>query len=318
MALFARAKKREGLLATAWSSDGVCAAVVRRRDDEKAPEKAQVLAAAFYAGPASAAGAALEKLNKELQAGSYRNTTLLRAPDYQLLSLEAPNVPPEELKTAIGWRLKDMIDFPVAEATIDVFDIPPDHNAPVRGQSVFAVAARNGAVSARQGLYGGANVPLSVIDIPEMAQRNIATLLETPGRGLAMLSFDGDGGLLTVNFNTELYLSRRIDVKLDQLREASDEQRAQYHDKITLELQRSFDHFERQFHFINVARLVLAPTGVDGLHGYLADNLYMPVESLDLSAVFELSDVPQLQDAASQARFFLTLGAALRQEAVAP
>ncbi|KAB8044997.1 type IV pilus biogenesis protein PilM [Janthinobacterium aquaticum] len=317
MALFVRTKKREGLLATAFSADGVCAAVVRRQSEGKV----QVRAAAFYAGAGASAatsGATLEKLSKEMQAASYRNTTLLNAPDYQLLSLEAPNVPPEELKTAIGWRLKDMLDFPLADATIDVFDIPPDQNAPVRGQSVFAVAGRNGAVSARQGLFSGAKVPLSVIDIPEMAQRNIAALLETPGRGLAMLSFDGDGGLLTVNFNAELYLSRRIDVKLDQLREAGDEQRAQYHDKITLELQRSFDHFERQFHFINVARLMLAPTGVDGLHGYLADNLYMPVEALDLSAIFELSDVPQLQDAASQARFFLTLGAALRQEAVAP
>ena len=65
-------------------------------------------------------------------------------------------------------------------------------------------------------------------------------------------------------------------------------------------------------------KLVLAPTGTDGLHGYLADNLYMPVEVLDLAAVFDFADLPSLQDAAGQARFFLTLGAALRQEAAAP
>ena len=102
-----------------------------------------------------------------------------------------------------------------------------------------------------------------------------------------------------------------------QLAEGSDDQKHQYYDKITLELQRSFDHFDRQFHFINVIKLVLAPTGADGLHGYLADNLYMPVEVLDLASVFDFGDVPHLQQAGSQARFFLTLGAALRQEAVA-
>lgn len=311
MGLFARAKKRAGLLATAITADGVCAAIVTARSDGKA----QVRAALWQAGAKPAAG--LEKLNRDLQAASYRCTTLLGAADYQLLSLEAPNVPPEELKTAVGWRLKDMLDFPLADATIDVFDIPPDQNAPVRGKSVFAVAARNSAVSQRQSQYAAAKVGLSIIDIPEMAQRNIAALLETPGRGLAMLSFDADGGLLTVNFNAELYLSRRIDVKLAQLIDGSDDQKHQYYDKITLELQRSFDHFDRQFHFINVIRLVLAPTGADGLHGYLADNLYMPVEVLDLAAVFEFADVPQLQDAGGQARFFLTLGAALRQEAVA-
>ena len=312
MGLFARAKKRAGLLATAITADGVCAAIVTARSDGKA----QVRAALWQAGAKPAAG--LEKLNKDLQAASYRCTTLLGAADYQLLSLEAPNVPPEELKTAVGWRLKDMLDFPLADATIDVFDIPPDQNAPVRGQSVFAVAARNSAVSQRQSLYAAAKTGLAVIDIPEMAQRNIASLLETPGRGLAMLSFDADGGLLTVNFNTELYLSRRIDVKLAQLIDGSDDQKHQYYDKITLELQRSFDHFDRQFHFINVIKLVLAPTGADGLHGYLADNLYMPVEVLDLATLFEFADVPHLQEAGSQARFFLTLGAALRQEAAAP
>ena len=315
MGLFARAKKREGLLATAWTNEGVCAAIVQPRTGDKP----QVKAVMWHAGAKAAAPApAMEKLNRELQAGSYRCATLLGAADYQLLSLEAPNVPPEELKTAVGWRLKDMLDFPLADATIDVFDIPPDQNAPVRGQSVFAVAARNSAVAQRQAMYTAAKISLSVIDIPEMAQRNIAALLETSGRGLAMLSFDGDGGLLTVNFNAELYLSRRIDVKLAQLADGSDDQKQQYYDKITLELQRSFDHFDRQFHFINVIRLVLAPTGADGLHGYLADNLYMPVEVLDLAAVFEFADVPQLQDAGGQARFFLTLGAALRQEAVAP
>lgn len=311
MGLFARAKKRAGLLATAITADGLCAAIVTPRSDGKA----QVMAALWQAGARPAAG--LEKLNKDMQAASYRCTTLLGAADYQLLSLEAPNVPPEELKTAVGWRLKDMLDFPLADATIDVFDIPPDQNAPVRGKSVFAVAARNSAVSQRQGLYAAAKTGLSIIDIPEMAQRNIAALLETPGRGLAMLSFDADGGLLTVNFNAELYLSRRIDVKLAQLADRSDDQKHQYYDKITLELQRSFDHFDRQFHFINVIKLVLAPTGADGLHGYLADNLYMPVEVLDLASVFEFGDVPHLQEAASQARFFLTLGAALRQETVA-
>lgn len=314
MALFARAKKREGLLATTLSAQGICAVQLRQRSEDKP----QVMAAMFYAGAEKSGAAGLEKLNKEMQAAAFRNTTLLSAPDYQLLSLEAPNVPPEEMKTAIGWRLKDMLDFPLAEATIDVFDIPPDPNASVRGQSVFAVAARNSAVAQRQALFGAAKIGLSVIDIPEMAQRNIAARLETPGRGLAMLSFDGDGGLLTVNFNTELYLSRRIDVRLAQLVEGSEEQRQSCFDKITLELQRSFDHFERQFHFINVARLVLAPTGAEGLHGYLADNLYMPVEALDLASVFDFAGAPQLQDAASQARFFLSLGAALRQEAVAP
>lgn len=310
MGLFAKAKKHEGWLATSFSSEGVCAAVVKRRADDKP----LVQAAVMYPGRKPLAAATLEKMNRDMHAQSYRNTTLLGAGEYQILTLDAPNVPPEELKTAVRWRLKDMLDFPAADATVDVIDIPADKNGPGRAQSLFAVAARNNAVAQRQALYGECKITLSVIDIPEMAQRNIAGLMETPGRGLAMLSFDGEGGLLTVTFDGELYLARRIDVTVAQLADTSDAQRQQYYDKITLELQRSFDYFDRQFHFISVARLVLAPSGSDGLHAYLADNLYMPVEALDLTALFDFSKVPDLLSAAGQARFFLALGAALRQE----
>jgi MSHA biogenesis protein MshI len=141
-------------------------------------------------------------------------------------------------------------------------------------------------------------------------------LLETEGRGLGMLSFDEDGGLLTITFKGELYLSRRIDVTIAQLLEPdSDKQQACY-DKITLELQRSLDHFDRQFQYVNVIKLLLAPSGSTGLHEYLATNLYMPVEAMTLDDVFDLSKAPELADVAQQQRFFLTLGAALRHEEV--
>lgn len=309
MGLFAKTRKNDGWLAIAFCADGVCGAAVRRVADAKPA----VQWAAFYAGQKNEAGA-LDKIKKDGHPAQYQCSSLLGAADYQLLSVDAPNVPPAELKTALGWRLKDMLDFPVADATIDLLDLPPDPNAPVRNQTLFAVAARNSVIAPRQKLFVEHKMALHAIDIPDLAQRNISALLEPAGRGLAMLSFDADGGLLTVTFNAELYLSRRIDVRLAQLIEGDAERQRQYHDKITLELQRSLDHFERQFHFIAVAKLVLAPTGADGLLGYLAENLYMPVEQLDLDTVFDLSKTPALREAQQQAQCFLALGAALRLE----
>lgn len=310
MGLFAKARNNDGWLALAFGADGVCGAAVRRVADGKP----LVEWAALYPGQNSASGAALEKLKKDAHAAAYQCSHLLAAADYQLLSVDAPNVPQAEMKTALGWRLKDMIDFPVLEATIDVLDVPVEQNAAVRSHSVFAVVARNSVLAPRQHLFAEHKLKLSAIDIPDLAQRNISALLEPDGRGLAMLSFDADGGLLTVTFKAELYLSRRIDVRLVQLLEENPEQQRQLHDKITLELQRSLDHFERQFHFIAVAKLLLAPTGAPGLHAYLAGNLYMPVEELDLDNVLDLSKVPALRAPARQARHFLALGAALRLE----
>src|SRR6266850_5357212 len=62
---------------------------------------------------------ALERVTKELQATRYRCSTVLSQSDYQMLLVESPGVKREELKSAVRWRIKDMIDYPVLEATLD-------------------------------------------------------------------------------------------------------------------------------------------------------------------------------------------------------
>ena len=260
--------------------------------------------------------ATLEKMAKELDAARYNCSHLLEAGEYQMVAVEAPNVPSNELKTAIRWRLKDLLDFHVDDATLDVLNIPADKNAPTRSHSMYAVAARNQVVQKRQELFEQTRINLSVIDIPEMAQRNIAALLETEGRALALLSFDAQGGLLTFTAGGELYLARRIDVSAEQLTQADEAQRATVLERIVLEVQRSLDHFERQYHFISVVKLLLAPGGesISALRNYLGSNLYLPVECIALQDVFDTSAAPWLATPQAQQQMFLTLGAALRQE----
>lgn len=307
MRFFRRAKKKDGWLAIAVKRDGLAAACVKPGRDGKP----FVRFARFLPGGLDAE--VLEKAGREGHANQFRCLTLLSGGEYQVISVEAPKVAREEMRTAIQWRLKDMLDFPAAEATVDVLDIPVDAANQGRAQqSVFAVAARNSVIGPRQKLFQDAKVDLEVIDIPEMAQRNVSALLETEGRGLAMLSFDDDGGLLTVSYRGELYLSRRFDLTLEQLLDTDYDRKHAGFDRITLELQRSLDHFERQFSFISVSRLMLAPSTVEGLEEYLSSNLYMPVESLDLASLFDLSGAPELREKDMQQRYFMALGAALR------
>jgi MSHA biogenesis protein MshI len=310
MGFFSRTRKVSGLLAIGFDADGMCAARVTR-----VPEgKPSVRLAAFFSVKTPVPPEVLDKLARDMHASQYRCSTLLSGRDYQMLAVEAPNVQPDELKAAVRWRLKDMLDFHIDDATIDVLDIPADKSAAVRVNQMFAVAARNAVIQARQALFTAAKVELSIIDIPETAQRNISAMLEPEGRGLAMLYFNAEGGLLTVTFNGELYLSRRIEVTIDQVQELDPDRRNQYFDKITLELQRSLDHFDRQFHFVTVSKLLLAPLPKSSLHDYLSSNLYMPVDTLDLATVFDFSRVAELATVEAQQRHFLTLGAALRVE----
>lgn len=257
---------------------------------------------------------AVEKFAREMGFERCQCATLLTPGDYQLLLVEAPAVPAAELKSAVRWRVKDLIDYPVDEATVDVLDIPRESEAAARGHSLFAVAARNEIVRGRMNAFEEARIPLSVIDIPETAQRNLAALREADGRGVALLYFDNESGLLTITRGGELYFSRRIDIGLPQIMGAAPEARAELFNRIVLELQRTFDHFDRQFGYVQVARLVVGPEPEEtGLHAHLKGNLDLPVERLDLldCLSFDRNETP---DAAAQWQLFHLIGASLRLE----
>jgi len=82
-----------------------------------------------------------------------------------------------------------------------------------------------------------------------------------------------------------------------------------------LELQRSLDHFEHQFHFISLAKVLVAPLPAEtGLAGHLAANLAIGVETPDLGSVLDLEAVPSVRQPAMQAQYLRLLGVALRDE----
>ena len=257
----------------------------------------------------------LKRLRGSLHASRYRCTTLLRTGQYQMQLVESPSVPAQELKQAVRWKLKDLLDYPVDAATVDVASVPADPAGNVRAQFVHAVSARNDQVAARMKLFHDARLPLRAIDVPEMAQRNVARLFEEPNRGLALLAFDQRGGMLTFTAAGELYMSRYTDITLDQLAAPSSDTREQALERLVLELQRSIDHFDRQFSYVTLSRLLVARVPVEGLQRHLADNLYLPVQWLDLAEGLDFSSAAALRDPIRQSEQLHLLGAALRHEA---
>lgn len=261
-------------------------------------------------------GAELAKVAGEYKLGRYACATLLHPAEYQLLMVDAPNVPREELKAAIRWRIKDLLDYHIDDATMDVLDIPAAKDLPGKSHYMYALAAKNEIVQSQIAQFERARIPLQVIDIPETAQRNIAQLYETADRGIGMLSFDYAGGLFTLSFEGELYLARRLDITWPQLAGARDSQRQAYFDRIGVELQRSLDHFERQNQNIALSELLLGPMPEDiGLQAFLSSQLYLPLRQIDLADALEFTGKEMGPD--NQWQLLHVLGAALRLEAKA-
>jgi MSHA biogenesis protein MshI len=153
-----------------------------------------------------------------------------------------------------------------------------------------------------------------VIDIPELAQRNVAAYLEQEGRGLAMLSINSNGGLLTFTSAGELYHARQIEIDTKQMQSIDSEKKSSAFERLSLEIQRSLDNFERQFPYVTINRLVLAPfMEREDFYDYLKTYLYIQIDSFDLSDVFEFADQASIGDLAMQASLLPVLGAALRE-----
>ena len=262
--------------------------------------------------------ATLARLRRELDLDRHRCTTLLRGGEYQIMQVDAPaNVPEQEAKSAARWSIKDMVDFPVEAAAVDATFIPAADGAG-RAPQMLAVAARNDVIAASVKPFNEAEIALEVIDVPEYAQRNLAQRLELEGRGLALLAFDERGGLLTFSCYGELYQSRRMEISLKSFESAQPELRQGLYDRLVLELQRSLDHFDRQFRHISVARVMVTPVpGAEDLREHLAANLDVPVALIHLSEIMDFPHIPELHEDARQAQCLQLIGAAMREEAAA-
>lgn len=258
--------------------------------------------------------AALENLRRDSDISDRSVTTLLAPGEYQILLVDAPNVPADEMKTAVRWKIKDRLNYHIDDATVDMVRIPASKYDSGRPQSLYAIAAANNVIQERIALFEQARIGMNVIDIPEMAQRNIAALFEHGDRALVVMAFDDFGGLMTFTAGGELYLSRRIEISSGQLMDADENLRRQYRDRVETELHRSLDYFDRQYNQLPVEMVLVCAPDKTGLVEFLAAALDTKVQKLDLSQVMDISAVPALTDSEFVAHSLPTLGAALRKE----
>lgn len=253
-------------------------------------------------------------------------TTVMELGDYTILSVEAPDVPANELRAAVRWQIKDLIDFHIDDAVVDVFDTPAS-GAHGQQKNMYVVVSRTSAVQQRVDQLQEAEANLTTIDIPELVLRNITASLPENEAGVAMIYLTRERGLIVVTRQSTLYFARTLDIGYDYLNQAASDSSGLSlegsletamgsngaFDQLVLEVQRSLDYYDRYFVQPPVAGLVLAPmeVPVPGLDDYLHQALGLSVRYLDIS---EVVDCAQPLSAAEQAHCLPAIGAALRQE----
>jgi len=243
--------------------------------------------------------------------------SVLPATEYSILSIEAPNVPDDEIQSAIRWQIRDMIDFDADEAVVEIFPAPQG-NGVQQKRRLYVVVTRAQTIKALVDLVTHANTKLDIIDIPELALRNIAAKLSEDDAGLAMVHLSSERGMVLISRQKQLYFARTMDIGINTLNKVAPSVGSlaladnDAFDRIVLEIQRSLDYYDRYFYQPPIAGVVFAPLPepIPGLFEYVQASLGIAVRELDIA---EVVDVEQTIDRSKLAQCVVAIGAALRE-----
>jgi MSHA biogenesis protein MshI len=241
---------------------------------------------------------------------------MLRPEQYQMLQIDAPAVAPEELRTAARWQIRDMVDVHMDDLTLDVMRVGDDK---VRATGhLFVVAASNALIREVMGIGQDLRCTVEVIDIQDMAQRNLQSAWARRNATLdrahaALVLTDDNQALLTISANEELFYTRRIELGSGFMQanwgggtamaaagpaqasemtlapagmglSPADADRGQ---RMVVEIQRSLDLWDRTWPMLVLDRVsVYAGQRSDELARWLGQELGQAVTVLDVSPLF--------------------------------
>ena len=234
---------------------------------------------------------------------------------YQLLQIENLNVPENELRAAVGWRIKESLDFPLQEAVFDIFPSP----VPMPGQSrksLYIAAAQQNLLQQVTQQIKKSGLQPAIIDISELALRNVAMQFHQDKQALAVLTLTSDASHLVITCSDELYFSRQLGCKLDPTLFADGAAASAKVDDVlhalVLEIRRCYDYYISQLRQLAPAKLLLVPMfGFANVHEQrLHELLAMDMSLLDLMP--EFAETSDTIDAGTQRQCVLALGGLLR------
>jgi MSHA biogenesis protein MshI len=253
----------------------------------------------------------LARVVSRLQSRGTPTVGVLDPGGYHLLVVEAPDVPPKELRAAVRWRIKDLIDFHIDDAVIDVFEVPT-HARGGSNRVMYAVTAKADVVKQQIDRVESAGLQLNVIDIPELSLRNVAALFEAEKRGTAFLYLAARRSTLLLVRQGVLYHTRHVETGVETLAEAGS-MRSNLVAGLALEVRRSLDYFES--HYEQTAISNLHTSGLDlADREQLARELTIEIHNAELTTILDAADEPSAE---LQRLCLPAIGAALRHDPVA-
>lgn len=280
-------KKAQGLLAVHLRSDGVGFAYT------SVPQQhGEVDLCDFVTCSEDERFKVVKQFIKQHGLGQQLDVNLVLPPsDYKTLTIDAPDVEPSEYHQAAKWLVKDLLDYPVTEAAIDLFPMPVGSQ-----KKLYLVCARQSLIRQYINEFQKLNLSLVGVETPELALRNLLLLKKEPSC-LLLYKTDFFTGVMIYK-DQAIYLVRAIRGDLEELS----------HKKVITELQRSLDYYQKQTKLELPQKLMMTPnlSGYENLEANLEAQLGMPIEYLHPD---KLVTLPSNLDPETQMRLVASVGA---------
>lgn len=263
--------------------------------------------------PAIGDDAVAAQLNDYVRKHKLQNipTVLSLDPDaYSLIQVESPEVAPNELPNAIRWRVKELLDFHIDDAVLDLFDVPEARRA--GGQKMlYVVATKMSAIQKLVDQVDDAGLSLDSIDICELSLRNLVSHSTDAAGYHALLYLSPGYGMIEIIEGDTLYLNRHIEISSVDVEEQGGFGLEEIYETLALELQRSLDFCETQYAMGSIKKvLVVAPESrLDGVIDRIKENLSVNAEGFDLASAFHGTEEVSFP---TLSRCMPSMGAALR------
>ncbi len=246
----------------------------------------------------------LSSLVNKYDLGSIPTIWLLSPDDYQLILIDSMPVPENEIRNALSWRVRSLINYPIDEAIIDFFMIPAKKTSPDHPM-VAAISANRQQLSPTINIYKNSSIALTTIDIPELALRNLTALYENDEKSTAMIYFTGNYVILNITSKKTLYFTRRINYSFSQTHDKT------RFEELSLDILRYFDYFQSQWRYPTPSRIFTASQngGSDEIAARLSEYLMTKVEVFSLKSLLSDDKARSLLEQ----KLILAFGCALRE-----
>ncbi|RYV03462.1 MSHA biogenesis protein MshI [Shewanella sp. OPT22] len=198
---------------------------------------------------------------------------------YQLIQADKPNVDESELKAALIWAVKDLVNVPPANIHLDYFDAPIAANGKVNVVVTAKDTIQDIALAAQKH-----NVHIKQISIEELLLPKISH--DVDQAQLVLCHYEGGELLLSIVKNDAIYLQRRIRGfhALDKMSREDLSYGAT--DNLSIEIQRSMDFYEGQLRQAPIKKITVVIDNVaEDLADLLKVNFAQTVEAVKIDNV---------------------------------